>query len=72
MRHRNILPLIGFWKEFSPSYGAMSLSLITPWIDDGDLLLYLKSHSDVSTKQRLKFVSLNSVLSECHADNEIS
>ena len=58
MRHKNILPLIGFWKGFDSKQDESCLSFITPWMDDGDLLSYLQSHSDLDSVRRLRYVSL--------------
>lgn len=59
MKHKNILPLIGFWKSFLPGTESVSLSFITLWLDDGDLLRYLKAHPEVDCAQRLKYVSFD-------------
>lgn len=69
MKHRNILPLIGFWKSFFPGKESVELSFITPWLDDGDLLHYLKAHPDVDCAQRLKYVSFDFIDYDCYPAN---
>ena len=56
MRHKNILPLIGFWKGFSQDSDSQKLSFITPWMDDGDLLSNVTKNKDLSCLRRLNYV----------------
>lgn len=48
LNHHNVLPFYGIWENNN------SISLVTPWMKNGDITEYLK-HDQISN--RIRFVS---------------
>jgi serine/threonine protein kinase len=51
--HMNILPLLGIARGFSPS-----ISMVSPWCENGSLAAYLQKHEGITLFDRLRLVSL--------------
>lgn len=58
MKHENILPLLGVWTNFGGRNANYPVP-VSPWMDDGDLLSYLKKQKTVTTNERLIIVSIS-------------
>lgn len=58
MKHENILPLLGVWKDIYLEGEDVKYPVaISPWMEDGDLHLYLKNNPNTSVRERLTYVS---------------
>ncbi|KAL5530992.1 hypothetical protein ACEPAG_3868 [Sanghuangporus baumii] len=51
MRHPNIVPLIGLWFDFGCETGLPAF--VSPWLEHGSLLRYLRERPDMDRAQRL-------------------
>lgn len=49
--HANILPLLGIARGFSPS-----ISMVSPWYENGSLAAYLQKYEDISLSDRLRLL----------------
>lgn len=49
--HINILPLLGIARDFSPS-----ISMVSPWCENGSLAAYLQKHKGITVSDRLRLL----------------
>ncbi|KAG1865403.1 kinase-like domain-containing protein [Suillus subluteus] len=49
--HINILPLLGIARGFSPS-----ISMVSPWCENGSLAAYLQKHKGITVSDRLRLL----------------
>jgi hypothetical protein len=50
----NISPLLGIATGFSPS-----ISMVSPWYENGSLAAYLQKHEGITMFDRLRLVSIS-------------
>ncbi|KAG1731193.1 kinase-like domain-containing protein [Suillus paluster] len=49
--HMNIVPLLGIARGFSPS-----ISMVSPWFENGSLMVYLRKHEGITLSDRLRLL----------------
>jgi hypothetical protein len=53
LRHENLLPLLGFSRDFGPLP-----AMVSPWVHNGSLTTYLEHHfTELTIEQKLRIVS---------------
>jgi serine/threonine protein kinase len=52
LHHVNILPLLGIARNFGPY-----ISMVSPWLENGSLTVYLRKYKDITLSDRLRLVS---------------
>lgn len=60
MKHENIIPLFGFWRNFDAFNGIdLALSFVSPWMEQGNLSEFLKENPTTTLETRLSFVGFH-------------
>jgi len=55
LQHEHILPLLGFVRDFTRSHVP---SLVSPWMDNGTLVDFLKRSNALTRYERFRLVSI--------------
>ena len=67
MDHENIVPLLGITSDFG------STGMVSPWMEKGNLTIYLKMFKNLSVTERLRLVSRtrSHLVNNTHATSQL-